>query len=699
MPNALARAASPYLRQHRDNPVDWVEWSEEAFARARAENKLLLISSGYAACHWCHVMAHESFEDAEVAALMNRDFVCIKIDREERPDVDQVYLDAVQLMSGRGGWPLNCFVLPDGRPVYGGTYFPKAHWRTLLENLAALHRDEPGTIEEQAGKITARLRQSGAEGGAASGPAGSAFAVSPDPVAWAEVLSTLSSRFDTENGGTGNAPKFPMPCEWSFLLRYGHRTGDPATLDQVRLTLDRMAAGGIHDQIGGGFARYAVDGEWKVPHFEKMLYDNAQLLQLYAEASVVFQEPAYRTVARGIADFVERELRAPTGGYCSALDADSEGEEGLFYVWTRAEMAQVLGDRFAAFGDLLGVHVDGDGGEAHWENGRHTLLRRFSIEAWAERHGWTAEEAERRWEEGRRDLMTARALRERPMRDDKVLTGWNGLMIGALATAGRLLDDAELRARARDCTEVLLTQAKKPGGGLWRRGWHGSFGIDGFLEDYACLARGLIALYQATFEERWLLEAHGIAAHALAHFSDPASPLLFFAADDAPQVLVRKKETYDNVIPSSNALMADVLFALADYFGEPALHSRAAAMCAVIRRDFPVYAPAHAHWLEVLFVEESEPATLAVVGDGAPEFLAATAGAFLPHVRTAGFSGDGVFNAKTTSEIPLLQEKHQVGHTWGFRCAAGTCGLPVPDWKALLATERRAWSSHGGTVS
>ena len=259
MPNALAHAASPYLRQHQENPVDWVEWGEAAFERARAEKKLLLISSGYSACHWCHVMAHESFEDEGVAALMNRDFVCIKIDREERPDVDQVYLDAVQLMSGRGGWPLNCFVLPDGRPVYGGTYFPKAHWLALLENLAALHRDEPHTIETQADKITERLRISGA--------GDSATAPRPEPLDWPALLPTFTSRFDTLNGGTGGAPKFPMPCEWAFLLRYASPTGDAAVLEQVRLTLYRMAAGGIYDQIGGGFARYAVDAEWKVPHF------------------------------------------------------------------------------------------------------------------------------------------------------------------------------------------------------------------------------------------------------------------------------------------------------------------------------------------------------------------------------------------------------------------------------------------------
>ncbi len=673
MPNALARAASPYLRQHQDNPVDWMEWGDEAFEKARRENKLVLVSSGYAACHWCHVMAHESFEDEQVATLMNRHYVCVKVDREERPDVDQVYLDAVQLMTGRGGWPLNCFVLPDGRPVYGGTYFPKAQWLVLLENLAATHRDHPDAVGEQAGKITERLRMFERASSARNS----------EPMPWSEAMASFAARFDRHAGGTGRAPKFPMPCEWSFLLRYGVREKDEAVLRQVRLTLDRMAAGGIHDHLAGGFARYSVDGVWKVPHFEKMLYDNAQLLQLYAEASVVFGDAAYAAIARGIAEFAENELSAPEGGYCSALDADSEGEEGLFYVWTRAELSEVLGDRFPAFAELFGANVDDDSGEAHWEHGRHVLLRRHSIPEWGARHGWAPDEAERAWEQARRDLLALRAKRERPMRDDKVLTGWNGLMIGALARASRLLGDAEMLGRARRCADVLLEKAKRPDGGLWRRGWGGSFGIHAFLEDYACFARGLIDLYQATFEERWLLEARALVDHALAHFSDPGTPILFFAADDAPQVLVRKRETQDNVIPSSNSVMAEVLFRLADYFADPALHERAAAMCAAMRAELPAYAPAYAHWAEVMFLEERGAATLAVVGPAAPAFLAATSGRFLPHLRTAG--------SDESSKIPLLSDKFSPGKTLGFRCEAGACGLPTEAWGNLLDAEAAAW--------
>lgn len=691
MTNSLARAASPYLRQHQHNPVDWLEWGDGAFERARAENKLVLVSSGYAACHWCHVMAHECFEDEGIAAIMNREFVCIKVDREERPDVDQVYLDAVQLMAGRGGWPLNCFVLPDGRPVYGGTYFPKEQWRALLENLADLHKREPASITEQADKITTRLRQLETRGGPAPGARAA-------PVDWARVVATFTPRFDSQNGGTGHAPKFPMPCEWAFLLRYGTRRADARVLDHVRLTLDRMAAGGIHDQVGGGFARYSVDAEWHVPHFEKMLYDNAQLLELYAEAAVALEEPAYREVALGVATFVERELAAEeglAGAYCSALDADSEGEEGAFYVWTRAELSRVLGDRFPVLADLFGVHVDADGGMAHWEHGRHVLVQRFPVAEWAARHGMTPEAAARLRDEGCRDLLQAREERERPMRDDKVLTGWNGLMIAALARAGRLLGEPALVARARRAADLLLAKARRPDGGLWRRGHvdeggAGVFGIDAFLEDYACFARGLIALYQATFEERYLTAAHELALYALDHCADTpdaegrASPLLYFTADNAPQVVIRKKELHDNVIPSSNAIMADVLFQLADYFTDPALHARAHAMGEAMAADLPAYAPAYAYWAQVLFLQEEAPVTLAVCGPGVDEFLHATTGTFLPQVRVAG-SRTGV------SAIPLLRDKQQGDETRGFRCEAGACGLPTTEWRTLLEAEERAW--------
>src|SRR5690606_2318533 len=377
--------------------------------------------------------------------------------------------NAVQLMTGQGGWPLNCFTLPDQRPVYGGTYFPPEDWKSILVNLDEFFRKKRSEAEAYADKLTAGIRQSEQVQRIAFGKEFSAADLQ-------EIYREWLSYFDFKEGGHNRAPKFPLPNNFLFLLRYAHFSGESQAREIVLLTLDKMCRGGIYDQLGGGFSRYSVDAAWHVPHFEKMLYDNAQLLELYAEAAVALDEPSYGDVARGIATFVARELAADeglAGGYCSALDADSEGEEGLFYVWRRDEMSHVLGDRFPVLADLFGVHVEADGGEAHWEHGRHVLIKRFTVGEWAARHGMTTEAAARLLDEGCRDLLQAREERERPLRDDKVLTGWNGLMIGALARAGRLLDEPVLVERARRAADMLLTQARRPDGGLWRRGHAG----------------------------------------------------------------------------------------------------------------------------------------------------------------------------------------------------------------------------------
>ncbi len=666
MLNALSKSASPYLRQHQNNPVDWVEWGDETFVKAKNENKLVLVSVGYAACHWCHVMAHESFEDEAVAEVMNKHFICIKVDREERPDVDQVYLEAVQLMTGRGGWPLNCFILPDGQPVFGGTYFRPDQWKDLLERLAEVWEKDPAAVSKQAEQITAHLKKDETRSGEGSRA----------PVSWPGVYAAFASRFDRKLGGRGSAPKFPMPCEWQFLLRYGVYKQDENALKQVRLTLDKMAAGGIYDHLGGGFARYSTDGEWKVPHFEKMLYDNAQLLELYAEAGLAMNNPAYTETALGIAEFLERELLAPGGGYCSALDADSEGEEGLYYIWTRVELEKILGDRFKWFADFCGVD-----GEGLWEHGRNILLRHHSLEALAQQQGWTLDEAKHEWEAARRDLLAVREKRERPMLDDKVLTSWNGLLLKGFATAYRYTGEEVLRQRAIRLADFLLGKALRPDGGLWHRGWQGEFAIEGFLEDYAFLTEGLIELYQCTFVERYLHRAHSLIEYALIHFGDANSPLLFFTADNAPQVLVRKKEVMDNVIPSSNAAFARVLLFLGDYHLDSHYRERAEAMLAAIRGELPVYASAYACWAQVCFMEDVPSATFVVVGLGAKDFFNGVVRKYSPHLRLAGSKGD--------SSLPLLNGKHQQGKTFAFRCESGTCGLPVENWKDLLSADLR----------
>ncbi len=672
--NALAQAASPYLRQHARNPVDWMEWGDQAMARARAEGKLLLISIGYAACHWCHVMAHECFEDAGIAALMNRHFVCVKVDREERPDVDQVYMEAVQLMIGHGGWPLNCFALPDGRPVYGGTYFRPEAWHTVLTRLATLWEQEPDRVTQEAGQLAKYLQASHrrAPGRVAEGVTWK----------WPEVYAAFSARFDREQGGTAGAPKFPMPAEWQFLLRYGWAAGDAGCARQVRLTLDRMAAGGLCDQLGGGFARYSTDAAWKVPHFEKMLYDNAQLIELYAEASAVYAEPRYRDAALDAAEFLERELALEGGGYASSLDADSEGEEGRFYAWTRSELESALGERLRWFADITGVD-----GEGHWERGNNVLLRRYSLEDLAARQGWTRAEAERVWAEARRDLLAWRARRPRPARDDKVLTSWNGLTVRALAAAFRHTGRDVLRQRAVRTADFLLGRARRADGGLWHRGFEDAFAVEGFLEDYALLADGLIELYQVTFAARYLDVARGLADYALEHFGGDDSPWLYFTADTAPPLLVRKRETQDNVIPSSNAVFARVLLALADFFAAPEYRVRAEAMLSAVRAEFPIYAPAYAVWAQTLLAESFPMATLAVVGPEAHAFRDATAGKYRPQWRYAG--------SEIPADLPLLRGKFQAGATLAFRCQGDACGRPQTDWRQLLESENLRWNPEG----
>ncbi len=662
MSNSLAHAASPYLRQHKDNPVGWVEWNDAAFDRARRENKLVLVSIGYAACHWCHVMAHESFEDEEIAEVMNRHYVCIKVDREERPDVDQIYLEAVQLMTGHGGWPLNCFILPDGRPVYGGTYFRPHQWKNVLEQLTALWAQDSAAVSKQAEQITAHLRKIDARTGTEKGI---------EPINWQHVYENFAMRFDKSRGGRGSAPKFPMPCEWQFLLRYGVFKKNEGALRQVRLTLDRMAAGGIYDHLGGGFARYSTDGEWKVPHFEKMLYDNAQLLELYAEAGAALNESRYCEVALDIAEFLERELSIPGGGYCSALDADSEGEEGKHYVWTREELEKILGDRYAWFADYCGVE-----GEGLWEHDRNILLRHQSLQQLADQQGWALEAARKAWETARRDLLAVREQRPKPMLDDKILTSWNGLLLKAFSTAYRHTGEEVLRQRAIHLADFLLAKAVKSNGGLWHRGWNGAFAIEGFLEDYALFAEGLIELYQATFEEKYLVAAKDIAEYALRHFHDPESPLLFFTADNAPPVLVRKKEVMDNVIPSSNAAFARVLLLLSEYYAEPRYRDRAEAMLTGVHGEFPAYAPAYASWAQTLFMEGVPVSALAVVGSEVEAFQKMTTGRYLPHLRLAG--------CKSRSELPLLRDKYNSTATLAFHCQKGVCDLPSENWKKML---------------
>ena len=663
--NHLIQETSPYLLQHARNPVDWHPWGDEALDKARRENKLLLVSIGYSACHWCHVMERESFEDEETAVLMNRHFVCIKVDREERPDIDQVYMNAVQLISGQGGWPLNCFALPDGRPVYGGTYFRKAHWQEVLRNLADLYGKDPEKVNQYADQLTKGVRQSEWEEAA---PSAGPFLPS-DLVA---MVQPWRAHFDHGEGGMDRAPKFPLPNNWQFLLRYARLAGDEGLMGHVRLTLDKMARGGIYDHLGGGFARYSTDALWKAPHFEKMLYDNGQLIELYAEAFRATGDPAYAKVVRETAGFVARELTSPEGGFYSALDADSEGEEGQFYVWSKEELESALGEEFPLFRDYYNVNSHG-----YWEEGKYILLRRQSHGESARAAGMEERELERRMEDARRVLLALREKRPRPGLDDKVLTSWNALMAkGYVAAFAALGDEDYLKAAERNL-EFILAGGRREDGGLFRNYKAGRFTINAFLEDYAFTCEALIALYQATFEEKWLATVRELADYAILHFQDPASGLFHFTSDLDKPLVARKMEILDNVIPASNSAMAKVLFALSSFYGEDRYRDMAVKMLGQVREAMPAYGSGYSNW-GLLFLNLALPFhEVVMAGPEAHARRRELEGHYLPNLLLAG--------AVSPCALPILEGRYSAGRTRLYVCQRRVCGLPADTVAEALA--------------
>ena len=653
--NRLIHESSPYLLQHAHNPVDWHAWGPEALDRARRENKLLLISIGYSACHWCHVMERESFEDEGIAALMNGSFVCIKVDREERPDVDQVYMNAVQLVSGHGGWPLNCFALPDGRPVFGGTYYRPEQWREVLRGLADLHATDPAKVERYAEQVTKGVRQQ-----EWSGPAGPEAPMTLEDLRG--LIAQWKPQFDRREGGANRAPKFPLPNNWQFLLRYARAGDDGEVMAQVRLTLDKMAFGGIYDHLGGGFARYATDGLWKVPHFEKMLYDNGQLLELYAEAFQATADPHYARVVRETAAFVARELTAPEGAFYSALDADSEGEEGRYYIWTKEEIEGALGADFPLFREAYNINSAG-----FWEDGHYIPLRKAGDAELAQAAGLSVAEWADRMEGCKAKLSAIRARRVRPGLDDKSLTAWNALMSKGYLAAYRALGEGEF-LRAAEKNLAFILGGRRPDGALHRSYKAGRWSINAFLEDYAFMAEALCELYQATFDAKWLTAARELAEYALAHFRDPESGLCFFTSDLDPPLVARKFEIMDNVTPSGNSSLAKALHTLGTLLGDAALSDAAAGMLAQVRRDMPAYVPGYSNWAMLALRLAAPFYEVVIAGPEAEDLRRRLSRHWLPEVALAGASGP--------SPLPLLEGRVDPARTRIFVCRDRICDLP-----------------------
>jgi uncharacterized protein YyaL (SSP411 family) len=652
--NRLINESSPYLLQHAGNPVDWYPWGEEALDKARSENKMILVSIGYSACHWCHVMERECFEDDSVARVMNENFICIKVDREERPDIDQVYMSAVQLMTGRGGWPLNCFALPDGRPVYGGTYFPRQKWLQVMSQMITAFNDERSRLEEYAEKLT-------------DGVAATDFIEANDSEEFSDdvvirAVDEWKKRFDKEWGGPAKAPKFPLPGNYEFLLQYGHQFNDREVLDHVKLTLDMMATRGIYDLVGGGFARYSTDDKWKVPHFEKMLYDNAQLISLYSKGYKFFKDPLYKDVILQTIEFIERELSGSNGNFYSALDADSEGEEGKYYIWTTSELQKALGDDY----DLATVIFSIDD-EGHWEHGQYILMTDPERLV-----GVSAADRNRIIEK----LLSARSDRIRPGLDDKSITAWNAMMVRAYTQAYFALGNNEFLDRAISCMRFILEDNSNEIGGLNHTWKNGNSKINGYLDDHVFTINALIGLYEATLDRRWIDEARGLAKYVLDKFSADKSNMFYYTSIDDPALISRKMETQDNVIPASNSEMAAVLYKLGKLFDKQDWVTRSYSMVSDVIRDAPSYGAAYSNWLIVALWHKKYFMEVVACGDNARTNIKEMRSTYLPGTIMAGTEKD--------EYLPILHNRFVEGADMIYVCENYACKLPVGDTESAL---------------
>ncbi|MBD80629.1 MAG: thioredoxin domain-containing protein [Crocinitomicaceae bacterium] len=657
--NKLINETSPYLLQHAHNPVNWYPWGEEALTKAKEEDKLILVSIGYSACHWCHVMEHESFEDTAVAAIMNENFICIKVDREERPDVDDVYMTAVQLITGSGGWPLNCFALPDGRPVYGGTYFNKDRWTKLLQSLAGDYASNREKWLEAAEQLTEGVKRS------------DLLPINSEPAKFeldslTKMATNWKLSFDNKEGGPNRAPKFPLPNNYKFLMQYGYLNQDEAVLDHVKLTLDKMAMGGIYDQIGGGFARYSTDIDWKVPHFEKMLYDNAQLLSLYSEAYKLYKSDLYKHTVYQTIGFIERELMDKTGAFYSALDADSEGEEGKYYIWTEEELKPILGTDYELAKSYYEV-----GKKGRWEHNTNILLRRKSDQEIAEKFNLSIEELGNKISTINGTLLKEREKRVRPGLDDKTLTSWNALTITGLIDAYSAFgDDRFLELALKNAKFITSTQIAEDGR-LLHSYKNGTSKIDGFLEDYCFVIEAWIKLYQASFDIKWLEQAKDLTDVAVANFYNSERGMFYFTAESSDQLVARKMELNDNVIPGSNSSMANSLFVLGHYFDNKAYLNMAEIMLNNIQPHMTGYGSNYSNW-GLLYLNQAFPFyEIAISGKNLIEKSRQINSDYIPNKMLVGDTKE--------SPLPLMEGKFVEGETYIYVCVNKACQLPVTD--------------------
>lgn len=662
--NELINETSPYLLQHAHNPIHWKAWNDEALAEAKEKNRLIIISVGYAACHWCHVMEHESFEDIEVAQVMNDNYVNIKVDREERPDIDQVYMNAVQLLTGSGGWPLNVVALPDGRPVWGGTYFRKKQWMNTLTQIADLYHSNPEKLHEYAEQLETGIKSL------------DIVDLNTDEVNFEKsiidnAINSWSQNFDYEKGGTNRAPKFMMPNNLHFLLREAYQNNHIDLQKYVNITLTKIAYGGIFDHVGGGFSRYSVDDKWHVPHFEKMLYDNAQLVSLYSDAYLATKNPLYKEVVYDTLDFVERELTNIDGTFYSSLDADSinkkgDLEEGAFYVWTKEELKELLDEDFQLFSDYYSINDYG-----FWEHDNYVLIRKESEDVIIKKHNISLETLKEKTKSWKSILLQKREKRQRPRLDDKILTSWNALMIKGYIDAYRVFNEERFLKAALKNAKFIISMQSKNDGGLNHNYKNGKSTINGYLEDYATTIDAFMSIYENTLDEKWLPHARNLINYTLDYFFDDKSNMFFFTSNQDASLVSRTIEYRDNVIPASNSIMAKNLFKLSHYYSNASYKKIAKTMLNNMLPELGKYPSAFSNWLDLMLNYTNNYYEVAIVGKHAEEKLTTFNKTYIPNKLIAGSNEE--------NDLPLLKDRYSKDKTLIYVCINKACQFPVSE--------------------
>ena len=671
--NNLVNETSPYLLQHAYNPVNWKAWNAATLDEAKEQNKLIVVSIGYSSCHWCHVMEEESFENDSIAKIMNDNFINIKVDREERPDVDKVYMNAVQLMTGKGGWPLNCITLPDGRPVFGGTYFTKDQWSKILEDVSKLYQENPQKVEEFAQRVTEGIQTS------------ELITLNKEEAIFKneEIIAAINQskeQLDTINGSFIGAPKFPMPNSIDYLLRYQYHFNDPTLVGYIQNSLAKMAYGGIYDQISGGFSRYSVDDRWHIPHFEKMLYDNAQLVSIYSKAYLQDKNELYKNVVQETLGFVNDELNANNGAFYSSLDADSKNEndeleEGVFYSWTKQELQSLIKE-YDLFAEYYNVNDFG-----FWEKDLYVLTRNQSNIEFAKKNNLTNKELNQQKADWKATLTLARNKRNKPNLDDKILTSWNALMLQGYIDAYRAFDDNEYLDKAVKIAEFLVKNQLRGDGGLNRNFKNGKSTINGYAEDYATVIQAFISLHEVTLNEKWLLLSKEIMEYTITHFFDSTSGMFFYTSNEDPNLIARKTEVIDGVISSSNSIIGNNLFKLGHYFSDKKMTKISEQMLNNLRSEITKNPLGYSNWMHLMTNFTQPFYEVAVVGENANSVAKELFKKYLPNILISASSKE--------SELPLLEYKYIEGETLIYVCVNGTCKLPLADISKAIKSIKR----------